>query len=164
MTFVSRLTRLSILGLMVSYLVLSGCGGEPKPPGLPKLYPVSLKFIQDGAPCADASVVLIPEDGSKWPTGGATNADGVAVLRTYGKYPGAPVGKYKVMVSKQEVEPLGTTSEPSPSPKVNVYHLINPEYSSIVNTPFKIEVVAGKNEFELFDLGKKVRIRVDHGF
>ena len=134
------------LGCLVPFLVvLTGCS-EPKPDGMPKLYPVSLTFLLDGAPCEGVAVFLSSQDGNPWPVGGATNKDGVVSLSTQGQYPGVAPGKYKIAVSKSESE--GN----------KLFDVINPDYGSSNKTPFVIEVVAGKNSFDPFDLGKKVRV------
>jgi prepilin-type N-terminal cleavage/methylation domain-containing protein/prepilin-type processing-associated H-X9-DG protein len=161
---IKRFTRMRftiILFFAVLSCELSGCG-EPKPDGLPKLYPISLKFTQEGEPLTEAAVVLLPQDGNKWSSGGATDAKGVATLGTHGKFAGVPVGKYKLLVQKQEVVPKGAKA---PDPlgaygPVDVYDLVNPDYFILDKTPLAIEVVPGKNKFEPFELGKKVRTLV----
>ena len=113
---------------------------------MPKLYPVSLMFTQEDAPCEGAGVFLNSQDGNMWPVGGSTDKDGVVVLKTQGQYPGVAPGKYKITVSKTESE--GEKS----------FDVIAPDYGSSTKSPFDIEVVAGKNNFEPFELGKKVRV------
>jgi len=165
MPLFSKILRLSLVCSIV--LCLAGCGGEPRPDGFPTLYPVSLQFMQEGEPVAEAAVVLLPQDGSKWSSGGATDSDGIATFRTHGKFSGVPAGRYKVMVTKQEVvprgaaapDPLGTYGGP-----VDVYDLISPDFFQPDATPLEIEVVSGRNTFEPIDLGKKVRIRVPPTF
>jgi len=145
---------------VVLCLVVAGCGGEPKPDGFPKLYPVSLKFIQEGEPCADTLVFLFPQEKSKWSSGGVTNSDGVAVLRTHGKFVGVPAGKYKLTVQKYETVSKGSQNSELGAPiKIEVYDIIDANYRDPDKTPLEIEVVSGKNKFEPFDLGKKIRIR-----
>jgi hypothetical protein len=162
----SVFSKISWLPLVAFMLVLTGCGGEPKPDGLPQLYPVSLKFVQEGEPIDGLAVVLMPQSDSKWASGGVTDANGVAVLRTHGKFVGAPAGAYKVRVQKQETSgEVSTTTDSTGlttygTPKM--YDLVNPDYFHPDKTPFAIEVVdgKGKNNFEPFDLGKKVHILV----
>ena len=138
-------------------LFMSGCG-QPRPDGLPNLYPVTLKFMQEGAPCTDALVSLTPESDGQWAVGGITDSNGNAALLTHGRYPGVPAGKYKVAVIKTETELIG----PPPTGTEDAvgsttYNLIDPVYSISSSTTLAIEVVAGKNSFPPFDLGKKVR-------
>jgi hypothetical protein len=137
-------SRLSPFCFLVLCVTFAGCGGEPKPDGLPTLYQVSLTFTQDGEPCVDVNVPLIPLDGSPWGVGGKTNEKGVATFITHGKFSGVPAGKYRVEVSKYETE-IDSKGDPL------LYTLIDPALP-----PIEIEIT-GKDKFEPFDLGKKVR-------
>jgi hypothetical protein len=87
--------------LLLAVLFVSGCG-EPRPAGMPKLYPASIIVTFEGEPFDGATVQLMPEDAAiaRWGPIGQTNSSGVAVLRTDGKYNGAPLGNYKILVSK----------------------------------------------------------------
>ena len=147
------------LPLVAFVLVLPGCGGEPKPDGFPKLHPVSLTFVQDGEPLEGASVILVPQSDSKWASGGITDAKGIAVLKTHGKFVGVPAGAYKVRIQKQETGEVPTSTDSTGLTTYGTatsYDVVPPEYFLPDKTPFAIEVVAGKNNFE-FDLGKKAR-------
>jgi len=84
---------------IVIVVTLTGCTGSDKPAGFPKLYPVSVKVIQDGAPLAGASVQLT-SSAFYWVAAGTTDNSGVAVLWTDGKYKGAPAGHFQVTVEK----------------------------------------------------------------
>jgi len=133
--------------LFVSFcLTFVGCGGEPKPDGFPVLYPISLTFTQEEEPCEDAVVQLLSLDNSPWSVAGMTGARGITTFWTHGKFPGAPAGRYRVDIKKEE---LATAANGD----IQVYTLIDPNL-----TPIEIEVIAGKNSFEPFDLGKKVRV------
>ena len=156
LSFFSKIFWLPLVALMP---VLTGCG-VPKPDGFPKLYPVSLKFLQEGEPCGDTMVFLLPEDESKWSSGGVTNSEGVAVLRTHGKFVGVPAGKYKITVQKNAILSKGSQSSEIGAPTVfEIYDVINPDYGDRDKTPLEIEIGAGKKKFEPFELGKKVHIR-----
>ena len=148
--------RFSFLGILL-FSLFCGCG-QPRPEGLPDLYPVTLKFTQEGAPCADAFVTLISESGVPWTVGGRTDAGGSVTLQTHGRYLGAPAGKYKITVTKTETEFTG------PPPKEmgdvqasNSYSLIDSIYTISATTTLVVEIGTGKNSFPPFDLGKKVR-------
>jgi len=96
------------------FLLLSGCGGQKLPPGIPKLYPATITVIQDGNPLAGAEVVVISTDPSmNWSSGGVTDKNGVVKLRTMGQYDGVPLGKYKVGVRKIEFPDIAPPPEPS---------------------------------------------------
>ena len=153
----SKISLSSLVCFSVLVLALSGCS-EPRPEGLPKLYPVTLQFTQEGEPCVEAAISLIPEPGSPWGTGGITDANGRVTLQTHGKYSGVPAGTYKITVNKAEVEYIGPpptamgVAHPS-----QTYSLVDPVYSIPSTTTLAIEVGEGTKSYPPFDLGKKVR-------
>ncbi|MGL4463637.1 MAG: carboxypeptidase regulatory-like domain-containing protein [Planctomycetia bacterium] len=78
-------------------LALIGCGGTAGP----KLVPAEAVFTMDGKPLANAMVSFQPIEGTKGQTvTGMTDAAGKVALFHAGTAKGAPVGKYKVVVSK----------------------------------------------------------------
>lgn len=154
-------------------LSVSGCG-DSRPAGMPETYPASITITQDGAPLADATVVLYPEDSSltRWPVGATTDEAGTAKLMTSTQYEGAPAGTFKVIVNK-------TVTEGDPYPKhpgrgatreqINAYDralktgtferfkVVAEEYRSAGSTPLSIEIAAsGENKFTE-DIGKAVK-------
>ena len=171
----NRTLTLSIILLLVVFL-LSGCGGSARPDGLPKLYPVSITVIQEEAPLEGAMVqlVAIDEDSdlSRWGPTGVTDASGVAVLRTDGKYDGAPLGIFKVVVSKNEREPHPHpewASLPHGDPNALKYDeldrrrktisYIETQYSSIADTPLTVEIIAGRKTYSV-EVGKRSKNEV----
>jgi hypothetical protein len=137
---------------------LSGCNHQPLPPDLPPLFPVVIKITQNDAPLAGADVVLMPseESNQKWACGGMTDAAGALRPKTHGLYDGVPAGKYKVCVSKTEIEaapPRDETERPVPQ---KAYRLVDKQYETPEMSPLEIDVVKGKNNFSL-DTGKSVR-------
>ena len=153
--------RLSTVCLAACCLTFAGCGGEPKPEGLPKLYPTIIQLTQDGEPIEGASVQLVSETDGRWPIGGSTDANGSVSLSTYGKYPGVPAGKYKVLVSKTEREKVGPEPQSMYETQAeNVYDLIDPVYSRAGTTTLEVEVKPGKNSLGPFDLGAKIRLPI----
>jgi len=163
---------LSIL-LLLATVLMTGCG-EKLPPGMPKLYPVIVTVTQEGTPLAGAIVQLIPEDPAHaaWGPGGMTDASGVAVLRTNGPYKGAPLGKYKVVVTKSEIE-----SPPSPPPRgpgvtredvgryqallnrLKAYNYVETQYGSATDTPLEVEITAKVKNYT-FDAGKPIKVAI----
>ncbi|MDR0869983.1 MAG: DUF4198 domain-containing protein [Planctomycetaceae bacterium] len=132
-------------------VLLSGCG-EKHPDGFPKLYPVSVLVTQDGKPLADAAVTLrYPDDTGIWAIGGSSDADGKAQLRTNG-YPGAPLGKFKVVVMKENADGMKEWEQASANndqnaaaklkAKIHVYSLVKPEFNRPNTTPLEVEVQA----------------------
>ena len=137
-TMTRTFTSFAALLLAVSFIV--GCGGEPRPAGMPRLYSASIVVTQGGEPLEGASVTLTPEDpeNARWGPMGTTDGSGVAVLRTDGKYAGAPLGAYKVVVSKLQIidPPPGTPGESR-----GVNHVPS-QYASIADTPLRVEITA----------------------
>lgn len=139
---------------------------------MPKLHPAQITFKQEGAPLEGAIIQLIGEtpDVASWGPTGITDTNGVVVLQTNGKYKGAPVGKFKVLITKRETE-----SHPHPEwanlpdgdpnflkyldegKKLKSFDLVEQKYRLLAETPLSVEIQAGKNELEL-DAGAKVNI------
>ena len=93
--------HLFIASVIFLSLGMSGCG--PKPPAdFPKVYPATVTVLKDGTPLADVMVNF--ENKTIHISSGVTDAGGKAVIAT--KTPhysamGAPVGTYKVYLSKE---------------------------------------------------------------
>ena len=149
-----KVLALSFCALLA--LASLGCG-QKTPDGMPDLQPTTLTVIQGGSPLADATVNLKSLDPSTaWTCGGVTDAKGVATLVTHGQYKGAPVGKYKVSVSKTAGEgtlrlrPLSTkslqgnirnTKTREQPTKSSTWSIRN---SRSLKQPLEVEVVKGK--------------------
>ena len=158
--FQKFLQQFSVASVVIC-CVFAGCGGEPEPEGLPKRYPVTLTFTQEGEPCVEAIVTLFPESDSPWGTGGITDANGSVKVQTHGKFPGAPAGKYKVTVSKTESGPVGPAPVDMFTTQVTqTFNLVDPDYANSATTTLTVEVEAGKKAYPPFELGKKVRAPV----
>ena len=148
--------------IMISMLLFAGCGGELKPDGLPKLYPLTLTLTQDGTPLAGASVALFADDGeAKWTIGGTTDASGKMSPMTHGKFPGIPDGTYKVCVRKIEAVAPAERSGDSESQPVNSveYDLVDIRLQSPVTTTLTLEAGPGKKSATL-DVGKPIREQI----
>lgn len=158
--------RLFLLGALAFACVANvGCGDEKRPDGFPEVAECSIKILQEGAPLEGAQVNLVAQDPAlmRWGCGGITNADGVVELRTNG-YPGAPVGSFKVVVMKTET--IGGAQTPEETQRQmegenfgaeETFDLIAPQYRDQTQTPLTLEVKAGKNEMQEFDVGAPVR-------
>lgn len=151
-----------------------GCRND-LPEGLPALYPCNIAVQQDGEPLGGATVMLIPDmeaTGVSWIPMGKTDESGIAALATNARYPGAPVGRYKVVVSKRVAVDNIKLSPPPPedSPdydrwakqslllEPDVFDLVEPKYGSVEDTPLAIEVDKKLNETTV-DAGRPVRIK-----
>ncbi len=104
------IARLAFFSLgILSLTAMIGCGaGYSGPP----LAPAKGKVVMDSKPVEGAMVTFISEDGSVTASG-VTNASGeyeISVSQGGKSYPGAPVGKNKVTVSKQVSTMSGNAS------------------------------------------------------
>lgn len=166
-------TANSILLLCLFFFVF-GCNRGPKmPEGMPKpIKGVEVTVMQEGTPLADASVTFTAVDGSniKWFIRGQTDSNGIAKMMTYGKFEGAPIGKYKVVITKREETPSKLTVPGDDDPnKVAAYQdalekesrpmydLVDPAFSSSKKTPAEIEIGNASLKHTI-DVGKAVRI------
>lgn len=146
----------------------TGCGKSNRPPDLPKLYPCTLTFKQDGKPLEDANIILQSKDAAfKWAVGGTTDAQGVVKIVTHGQFFGAPLGKYSIVISKTVSEKKGGAANipegVDPASIMNagggmlsVYTFVEKKYADAVTTPLEIEIDKSKNDRE-FDCGKPVK-------
>ncbi|TWT73042.1 carboxypeptidase-like regulatory domain-containing protein [Allorhodopirellula solitaria] len=136
-----------------------GCAKEDRPEGLPELQPTVVKLVQGDAPLANASIRLIPQDSSnRWSTGGTTDENGEATLRTHGKYEGAPLGEYKVTVSKIESDASnGDVDDPSGAVDNKTYQLVDLAYQSEQKTPAKVSVSADQDPVTTIDVGAPIK-------
>lgn len=169
-----RRTARRMLGAF-GLLTIGICGcGEPLPEGMPELYPTTITITQDGEKLAGATVSLFPEDPAltRWPVGGITDDNGTATLVTYGKYQGAPAGKYKVMVNKTVSEgdpiPEPPAQDASPAERAaydraiktgsyEIFQVVAEEYRTANKTPLTVDIAAnGENAFPL-DIGASVK-------
>ncbi len=147
---------------------LLGCKKDSRPEGLPKLYPISVKIVQEGAPLEGAHVAFVSSDPKlmRWPCGGVTDVEGIAKINTYG-FDGAPEGVFKVTVSKYETEGGMTAEESAEAMKSDsnetmkgesVYNLVAKDFGNSSKTTLSVEVKAtNTNETPEFDVGKVER-------
>jgi hypothetical protein len=148
---------LLLLSIVFASTVFYGCGDKSRPVDLPKLYPARIKATQDGVPLVDARVEIYCTDVSaKYRiSGGITDDSGVAVLRTYG-YNGTPVGKYKVTALKILIGEIPPGTKLSRFNQPDKFNLVDKKYSTEKSSDQEIEIVSGKNEFNI-DFGKPVK-------
>ncbi len=165
-----KYSRLAVCVLVILFSQ-TACNRNDKPADLPKLHAVTVTVKQDGNALPGASVSLFSEDPQfKWVLGGLTDPNGSVRIHTLGKFPGAPEGKYKVVVMKTlaEESPTGKLPVPEEPGQVKAYYakiaeeekeydLIDPKYGSRETTDLEIEVVPGRNTKE-FDVGEPVRV------
>lgn len=140
-------------------IVIAGCG-PALPDGMPKLYPTTLTFTQEGKPLAEASVVLIPQFDCPWMVGGLTDANGQVPLKTHGKYDGAPAGKFKICVTKTVSEgELPSMDSSQARVAMTFYEAVELQYSKAETTPLEIDIEPKQTEEKTFDVGKAVKLK-----
>ena len=154
-----------LLCLIVSLVLLPGCG-QKMPDGMPKLYPVSVSVTQEGKPFADALVSLRASDPSAgtWTIGGTTDANGRVELYTNG-YRGAPLGKFKVVLVKQENEGAEehdaaiSRGDTAAAQRINVkiWSCVEDRYNDPSQTPLEVEITSGTKTLDV-DAGPAVQI------
>lgn len=153
--------------------VSTGCLGEKTPPDMPKLYPTTITLTQDGQPCVEASVQLLKKDdlNYKWLAGGVTDETGKCVIKTMGKFNGAPEGDFTVVVYKTvrtESETRKTTPTPADPAEAQKwaqkvaeeekeYDYVDTKYKSVSTSDLTISIKSGKNE-ETIELGPAVQV------
>jgi len=166
--------RTTVLLLLFALLAVSGCGRQKLPPGMPKLFKVTMTITQEDKPLAEAMVTLDQTDG-QWSAQGTTDANGVIKkFYTNGQYEGVVAGKFKVCVRKIEreyaIDPKDIPPEPTdPQERYawrmkyfehrippKEFDLVESQYFDTKTTPLEIEVTADSRDFK-FDVGAAVR-------
>ena len=159
------------LSLLLTILAVIGCGGQKLPSGMAPLVKVSITVTQDGKSLGGATVTLFNMDGTvDYAPSGRTDSSGIATMYTQGNFLGAPLGKYKVCITKTEGEsnipkteaPTGSPeymqalreNKSSGGPKTIIY--TEEQYGDPRQTPHEIDVT-GKCS-ATFDVGKPVKI------
>jgi len=148
-----KLVPISVLLLYVA--LMSGCGGPQRPPGLPQLYDCALTFqFADGSPVNSAGVTLVPENATlgQWSISGTTDSAGTAKIYTSADFAGAPAGKYKILVRKEESVPTDKKDEYG-DPITNIRSLVSEQYANPASTPLTLEI-ADKAVKETFKVEK----------
>ena len=119
----------------ISLLILSGCGGGP---ALPPLVPVEGKVMVDNDPVTSGQVSFVAvglEPGKSLPPlTGQIDASGNYKIFT-GDKPGAPAGKYKIVVTPSMM-PIEGAKGPPKAP-------FNDKYKDFSKTPLQFEVPKG---------------------
>jgi hypothetical protein len=154
------MTKMNVIvcGLALTILLCIGCGKNDVPTGFPKLHPVTLELVQEETPLPEATISLYPTDESnQWSSGGFSDNNGRAVLRTHGGHSGVPAGKYRVAVVKAVTEGIPATMDDSGTSAT--FSLIEKQYTLRQFTPLEIDVQKGKNTFRL-DVGSPVKYQV----
>lgn len=153
------------------FFVLTGCDNNV-PKDLPKLYPITLTIIQENKPLEGAVVTLVPESGTetKWSQSGLTDAQGVVFVATNGRFPGAPQGRYKVLVQKnvREAHPFPKLANSPPGTPEDAKYVmaerarkefshVDSSYAKADTTPLMVEVLPKKRNEKTLNVGQEVK-------
>jgi len=153
---------------LCTVFVMTGCAHSygPRPADLPVLVPVLITVVQEGTPLADAQVSLVPADGAKsFFSGGTTDANGRVDIHTYGTHKGAPVGKYKVVVTKETYENMEEyrnaieRGDEAAANRISVQVTthVEAQYEDAKTTPLELEIVKGTKNYTV-DAGKSIKV------
>jgi hypothetical protein len=152
--------------LFIITLLIAGCSNNDKPADLPSLYPCTILITQDNLPVAEATVEFVPVDSinAKYRAASITDENGKVSMKTYG-FPGVPIGKYKVVVSKDILDDWVYADNPSTGQKEAVsfkkYRTVESKYSSAESTPHEIEITGKKKKEQyIFDVGQTIKILI----
>lgn len=162
------------LSILIScFFVLSlsiGCAGTDIPKDLPSRSPCTVKVVYDDeTPIPDATVAFVSEDSGKrrWDPTAITDASGVATMRIQATYDGAPVGKYKVCVSKTITEDNRPPAPPEGTPehsdwaadysKVKKYSVVDDAFGNSNTTTLEVEVLSQPENNHTVKVGSPVR-------
>ncbi|MDR2705886.1 MAG: hypothetical protein LBC02_08935 [Planctomycetaceae bacterium] len=153
-----RVFYYSLLILSICFVVDSCRRLPPSPEGLPKLYPCKVSVTFGGEKIEGVTVSLVSKDPNfKWKSGGKTDKNGVAELRTSFAYPGAPEGIFTIAFFKIKDPPGGNTLE-----AMTPISLIPLKYSADQSKE-TVEIKSGKNEFSFTLEGGEERLPLPQG-
>ena len=162
----NRIQNFGVLLLFLSFgQLMTGCK-EPRPDGFPEIHPVTLHVTQEGKPLGEAAISLFASDGSTWSIGGTTDNNGNAQITTHGKFVGAPLGQFKVVIRKQinegedEYNEAMNRQDLAAAAKIDVkvFAYVDDVYNSPQTTPVEIEIKKGDKVIEI-DAGTSVKIQ-----
>ncbi len=148
---------------LVSAVSILGCG-QKCPDNFPDIFPCVIRLTQENQPLEGATVVLnssSPEL-NRWAVSGISDAEGSVVLKTNGKYIGAPEGEFTVTVTKEEIIYKGgekIVDGEKIQAKPEKFSLVEQIYNQPETSSLKVKIEKKKNQIEL-NVGKKVRIPV----
>lgn len=116
--------------------------------------PTSVKVIFDGKPVEGARVSLSPIDAQQ-SASGVTDAEGIAKLTTFDPNDGVAPGKYRVKISKDEIETIkkADPNDPTAADVIKTLHHLPEKYGNYKTSGFTANVVENEEssyfEFEL---------------
>ena len=144
----------SLLVLLSSLCLVAACKKSDYPEGFPKIHPIQLKVVEDGAPVEGVQVVVKYNDRdlAKWRTSAFSNADGVVKLMTRG-FEGAPEGEGVFLLEKRDPAMIqGADGRYMLGDNKN--HL-DDRFSDPDETPFKASIPKKQKGEIVIDLGSE---------
>ena len=109
-----------LLCVLICCAAIAGCGRAQRWPALTE--PTTAVVRLDGKPVKGALVMLGPV-GKGYASQGTTAADGKATLTTFSRGDGAVAGRYRVLVSSEEVRDNPALKFPDPAIDREAYDL-----------------------------------------
>jgi hypothetical protein len=168
------MVRIFLLLICPLFVFIAGCG-SPLPPGMPKLYKTTVVITQDNQPLSGATVLAINEDfaATPYPSGGITDEKGEVELKTNGRFPGVPAGRYIVTVSKIDsdivIDPAAAKTLSSEEYEklsarrdAHSFYVTEEKFSQQNTSPLRIEVKPGTTKHSL-DVSPQVHIKIKAG-
>lgn len=136
---------------LLSAIVLLGCG-EAKPTLGPEPFPVAGRVTYKGQPAVQFRVMFHPVKnfaGASFSPAAVTDENGDFALHSYSgdHADGAPPGEY--LVTFQWPDHINTNETVEPRPEID---RLRGKFNNPHKTKWKVQVVAGENELETFEL------------
>ena len=146
--------------ILLSIGLLSGCGGSDVPADRPATHEVTGIVKFKGEPIEGANVTFKPDGGERGASG-ITDASGKYTLTTFSAGDGAIAGKYKVIVSKVEIQGGDPSyydenspnygKEIPPEAEEKTVYVIPEKYGKVESSGLTATVSEGSNDIP-FDL------------
>ena len=148
-------------------LLFFGCMDSSRPTDLPPLFPCTVSVTQGGGPLAGALVELQSPDSPTYRPSSTTDESGNATMMTYG-YPGAPAGKYKIIVRKSVEDDIVYGEDERGEQTIvssNHYNVVEDIYNDASRSPHEVEVPANAKGTRItIDVGTAIRVKIQSSF
>jgi hypothetical protein len=117
----------------------------------------------EGASVELAATEETDQNNTKYKSLAITDVEGKVAVSTYG-YKGVPIGKYKVVVTKNiDDDPIYKTNPSTGREEIisyKTYKTVEPQFSDVKTTPHKIEITGKGKKVEItFDVGKAIKVK-----
>ena len=153
-----RIQSVALLTCALLLLALAGCPGGGAGRDQPDLVPVGGTVTLDGEPLSGAIVTFLPVGTTPgWGCTGLTDASGRYEIMADAEHKGAPVGDFKVAITKWVMEDGSDfqSAEGLSPMEAGALELLPPKYSDEAETELKATVPAGGSDSISFELTSK---------